>query len=62
MVSAFGLLVVVLVNGERYESVPAVYASYEDCIRAEQKIREKYHETSCYKGLFRTPKKERIIF
>lgn len=48
MVSGFALMVVTLVNGEAYESIPAVYDSYKECRVAEDKITKNYYETSCF--------------
>lgn len=48
IVSGFALMVVTMVNGEAYESIPAVYDSYKECRVAENKITKKYYETSCF--------------
>lgn len=47
IVSGFALMIVTVVNGEAYESVPAVYDSYKECRVAEDKITKNYYETSC---------------
>jgi hypothetical protein len=48
VISAFALMTVTIINGEKYEAIPAVYDSYKECRIAEDKITKNYYETSCF--------------
>jgi hypothetical protein len=53
MFTAFGLMVVVIVNGEKYESVPQVFDTKKECIAYEKTVTKNYYETKCFKGVFK---------
>ncbi len=52
MITAFGLMVVTLLNGTTYESVPAVFDTEEECLAYEQTVTKDYYETKCFEGTF----------
>lgn len=48
IIAAYALMTVTIINGEKYEAIPAVYDSYKECRVAEEKITKNYYETSCF--------------
>ncbi len=52
MITAFGLMVVTLLNGTTYESVSAVFDTEEECLAYEQTVTKDYYETKCFEGTF----------
>lgn len=56
MFTAFGLMVAVMINGEVYESVPAVFDTEQECLSYEQTVTKDYYETACFKGTFKENK------
>lgn len=48
IIAAYALMTVTIINGEKYEAIPAVYDSYKECRVAEDKITKDYYETSCF--------------
>lgn len=54
MFSAIGLYIAVIINGEVWEAVPAVFPTVQGCLDA-QKLYTKdiVLESGCYKGTFK---------
>lgn len=52
MITAFGLMVVTLLNGNTYESVPVIFDAKEECLAYEQTVTKGYYETKCFEGTF----------
>ncbi len=48
IIAAYALMTVTIINGEKYEAIPAVYDSYKECRIAEDKISKDYYKTSCF--------------
>lgn len=48
IIAAYALITVTIINGEKYEAIPAVFDSYKECRVAEDKITKDYYETSCF--------------
>lgn len=52
LISAFGLMVAVIINGDVYESVPFVFDTKQECLAYEKTVTKDYYETACFKGTF----------
>lgn len=61
MFTAYALMVSVIINGEVYESVPAVFDTKQECLAYEKAVTKDhasaYYETACFKGTFKTENK-----
>jgi len=53
MFTAIGLYIVVMINGQEYEAIPAVFDNEEQCLEAEkQYTKDIVVESGCFEGTF----------
>lgn len=53
MITAFGLYIAVMINGEIQESIPSVFDTKEQCLQEEKLYtKEIVVESKCFKGVF----------
>ena len=59
IITGFALYIAVLVNGEEYEAIPAVYSTVEECLENEKLYTAEIVEaSSCFHGEFLIRDKE----